>query len=170
MTTTQPGSRVLGSMRVENGKGTVRMQDVYDTAVADMWSTLTEPDRLSRWIAEVTGDLRLGGRFHARFTSGWEGYGRIDVCEPQRQLLATMSPGDHDETEIEATLVDEGGKTRLVIEERGLPLGEVAAYGAGWQAHMEDLATQLSGREATSWVDRWAELAPHYRRLAQELT
>ncbi len=169
MTTTQPGSRIRGSMRVKNGRGTVRMEDVYDTGSADLWSTLTEPERLSRWIAEVTGDLQPGGRFHARFTSGWEGHGRIDVCEPRRQLLATMSPGAHDETVIEATLADESGKTRLVIEERGLPLDNVSAYGAGWHAHMEDLAVHLSGRETASWVDRWAELTPHYRMLAEEL-
>jgi len=73
MTTPRPRSRVIGSIRAENGKGTVRMEDVYDTAIADVWSALTEPERLSRWIAEVTGDLRPGGQFHSRFTSGWDG-------------------------------------------------------------------------------------------------
>ncbi|MBA2554016.1 MAG: SRPBCC family protein [Geodermatophilaceae bacterium] len=170
MTTPQTGSRIIGSMRAENGKGTVRMEDVYDTAVADLWSTLTEPDRLSRWIAEVTGDLRPGGLFHARFTSGWDGTGRVEVCEPHRRILATMNPGADDETVIEATLADEEGKTRLVIEERGLPLEEVATHGAGWQAHIEDLASHLAGREAAGWMDRWTELAPRYRELADELT
>jgi uncharacterized protein YndB with AHSA1/START domain len=143
-------------MRAENGRGTVRTEDVYDTAVADLWSALTEPDRLSRWIVEVSG--------------GWDGPGRIDVCETHRHLLATMSPGSEDETVIEATLTDEAGKTRLVIEERGLPLEAVAAHGAGWQAHIEDLASYLAGREAGSWVDRWTVLTPPYRKLAQELT
>ncbi len=170
MTTPHPSSRITGSMRAENGRGTVRMEDVYDTAVADLWSALTEPDRLSHWIAEVSGDLRPGGRFHARFSSGWDGPGRIDVCETHRHLLATMSPGSEDETVIEATLTDEAGKTRLVIEERGLPLEAVAAHGAGWQAHIEDLASHLAGREAGSWVDRWTALTPPYRKLAQELT
>ena len=169
MTTSHRSSRIIGTMRAENGKGTVRMEDVFDTDVADLWSALVDPDRLSRWIAEVTGDLRPGGQFHARFTSSWDGPGRVDVCEPHRRLLATMNPGGDDETVIEAILADEDGRTRLVIEERGFPLDDVAVYGAGWQAHVEDLAAYLAGREAGSWSDRWAELAPQYRTLAQDL-
>lgn len=33
-----------------------------------------------------------------------------------------------------------GDQTRLVLEERGLPLEVLAGHGAGWQAHVEDLA------------------------------
>ncbi|WP_308468228.1 SRPBCC family protein [Rathayibacter soli] len=160
-------SHVTGSLRVENGRGTVRMEDVYDTTVVDLWSALTEPDRLARWIAEVTGELRLGGLFQARFTSSWEGPGRVDVCDAPRRLMATMSPGADDETVIEATLADDNGRTRLVIEERGLPLDEYADHGAGWRAHIEDLTAYLDGRDASVWHDRWMELIPRYRELAQ---
>ena len=170
MTTPHTGNRIIGTMRAQNGKGTVRMEDVFDTSAADLWSALVDPDRLSRWLAEVTGDLRLGGQIHARFTSSWDGPGRVDVCEPPRRLLATMQPGTDEETVMEATLFEEMGRTRLVIEERGLPLAEVADHGAGWQAHVEDLATYLAGRTPASWSDRWSELAPHYRTLAQDLT
>src|ERR1700723_2218786 len=77
------GSRILGSLRSADGKGVVRMQDRFDTDIDDLWSALTEPERLARWIGEVDGDLRLGGeyRFHF-FASGSEGTGRIEVCEP----------------------------------------------------------------------------------------
>jgi uncharacterized protein YndB with AHSA1/START domain len=169
MNTQRPIRRVNGSIRAENGKGTVRMEDVYDTDIADLWSAVTEPARLSRWIAEVTGDLRPGGRFQARFTSSWEGPGRVDVCETHRRILATMGVGSDEETVIEATFFEEDGKTRLVIEERGLPLDEVAVHGAGWQAHVEDLATYLDGREPGSWKERWRELSPRYAELAEQL-
>lgn len=170
MTTAQPRSRVTGTMRAENGRGTIRMEDLYDTTAEDLWSALTEPRRLARWIADVTGDLWPGGAFYARFVSGWDGPGRVEVCDPQRHLLATMSPGSDDETVIEATLTDEAGSTRLVVGERGLPLENVAAHGAGWQAHIEDLAAHLAGDEPSIWVDRWTELAPVYREVAHDLT
>ena len=118
---TRAGTRIVGSLRSADGKGAVRMEDRYDTDVDDLWSALTDPRRLARWIAEVKGDLRLGGEFHARFTSSWEGAGRVDACEPPRRLLLTMSPGQDDETVIEARLAAAGDQTRLVIEERGLP-------------------------------------------------
>ncbi|MGZ4616202.1 MAG: SRPBCC family protein [Actinomycetes bacterium] len=160
---TRAKTHVVGTMRSEGGTGVVRMEGRYDTDIDDLWSALTDPQHLARWIAEVEGHLRLGGEFQASFTSGWEGQGRVDVCEPPRRLLVTMSPGQGDETVIEAELVADGEQTCLVLEERGLPLGELAAHGAGWQAHVEDLGAHLARRERADWRTRWTELAPSYR-------
>jgi uncharacterized protein YndB with AHSA1/START domain len=163
------GPRVIGSLRAEDGAGVVRMEDRYATDIDDLWSALTEPSRLARWIAQVDGDLRLGGQFHARFTSGWVGAGRVEVCDPPRSMVAAFLSDDQDESVIEAWLFDEGEQTRLVIEERGLPLGELALHGAGWQVHIEDLAAYLEGREQLNWKHRWTELAPTYSGLAEDL-
>jgi hypothetical protein len=43
-----------------------------------------------------------------------------------------MEPGSADEGQIEAWLTSEGDKTRLVVEERGLPLDRLHFHGAGW--------------------------------------
>src|SRR5579863_5462066 len=68
------GNRLLGSLRSADGTGVVRMEDRLDTDIDDLWSALTDPRRLARWLGEVEGDLRLGGEFRARFfASGWEG-------------------------------------------------------------------------------------------------
>ena len=73
---------------VADGKGVVSMEDRFDTDIDDLWSAMTDPGRLARWLGEVEGDLRLGGEFRARFfASGWEGTGRVEVCEPPRRLL-----------------------------------------------------------------------------------
>ena len=168
---TPAGTRIVGSLRAVDGKGAVRMEDRYETDIDDLWSALTDPRRLARWLGEVEGDLRLGGEFRARFfASGWEGTGRVDACEPPRRLLLTMSPGQQDETVIEAWLADAGDQTTLVIEERGLPLGEIASHGAGWQAHVEDLAAHVAGGEAADWRSRWTELTPAYQDLAGDLS
>ena len=164
-----PESRIKGTLRAADGKGIVRMEDLYDTSIEDLWSALTDPQRLARWVAEVNGDLRPGGDFRASFTSGWEGAGRLDECEPPRRLLLTLDPGQEDETVIEAELFAEGDQTRLVVEERGLPLGELAAHGAGWQAHVEDLAAYLEGRERVEWRHRWIEITPSYQLQADGL-
>ena len=159
-------SRILGSMsRIDEKRGAVRMEDVYDTDIADLWSAITEPDRLARWIATVDGDLRVGGSVRTYFTSTWEGPGRIDVCDAPTHLVVTMEPGTDDEAVIEAVLTAEGERTRLVVEERGLPLDGLFKYGAGWQAHIEDLGRHLSGAGSV-WRARWAELAPAYETLA----
>ncbi len=162
-------STVIGSLRLVDGKAVVRMEDRFATDAGDLWSALTDPGRLARWIAQVDGDLRVGGEIHAVFTSGWEGPGRIEVCEPPSKLLLRMSPGEEDETEIEARVFPEGSMTRLVVEERGLPLGEAAAHGGGWQAHIEDLAAHIAGRQPSDWRARWAEVTPAYQDQQAQL-
>ena len=145
------------------------MEDRFDTAIDDLWSALTDPGRLARWFGEVEGDLRLGGEFRFRFfASGSEGTGRVEACEPPRRLLvATMDTGRSRTTKvIEATLTADGDQTILVIEERGMPLDQLAAYGAGIQIHVEDLAAYLAGRERCDAEARWDELQPAYEDLA----
>jgi uncharacterized protein YndB with AHSA1/START domain len=163
---THMSASTRGTLRSVDGKGVVRMEARYETDVDDLWSAITDPERLARWIVEVSGDLHVGGEFNASFTSSWEGVGRVDVCERPHRLLVTMSPGTADETVIEAELHGDGDKTLLVIEERGLPLDVYADHGAGWQAHIDDLTAHLAGRETRDWNARWTELLPSYRELA----
>jgi uncharacterized protein YndB with AHSA1/START domain len=160
---------VTGSLQAVDGKATVRVEDRFSTDIDDLWSAVTDPRRLARWVVQVDGDLRLGGMFHAHFTSSWDGPGRVDVCEPPRRLLVTMSPGDEDQTVIEAQLFAEGSQTRLVLEERGLSLEDAYGHGAGWQVHVEDLGIYLRGEPARDWKARWRELTPVYTERAKNL-
>jgi hypothetical protein len=75
-----------------------------------------------------------------------------------------MLPGNNDEQQIEAWLATEGDKTRLVVESRGIPLGELHFHGAGWQAHLEDLGRSLAD-EPSVWQARWTELTPVYEAM-----
>ena len=158
--------KTTATMRaLDDKRGAVRADDVYDTDIDDLWEACTTPERLARWIADVSGDLQVGGTIHATFTSTWTGPGRIEICERPRHLLLTMEPGSEDETELEAWLIEEGDKTRLVVEERGLPLDGLHFYGAGWQAHLEDLGRSL-GANPSNWKARWTELTPTYKTMS----
>ena len=169
MSTETPG-RVLGTLRAEDGTGTVRLEDRFDTDVDDLWSALTDPDRLARWLGEVDGDLRQGGEFRAHYTaSGWEGTCRVEVCRPPRRLLLRTSSTDEPDGVVEVTLTADGDQTVLVLEDRGLPLAQIAAYGAGDQVHVEDLAAHLARRGPCDARARWQELHPAYEEMAADL-
>jgi hypothetical protein len=75
-----------------------------------------------------------------------------------------MEPGTDEEAQIEAWLETVQTRTRLVVEERGLPLDRLRLHGAGWQAHLEDLGRSLAG-EASTWEARWRELTPAYQTM-----
>src|SRR4029077_18718636 len=111
------------------------------------------------WIPESSGALRVGGTIPAVFTSTWAGPGRVEVCDAPHHLLLTMEPGTDDECQMEAWLTEEGSKTRLVVEEGGLPLDALPFHGAGWQAHLEDLGRSLAGHTSAHpepWTDQTA--------------
>ena len=156
--------RILGSLRRAEGRAIIHVEDVYPTDIDDLWAAVSQPERLKRWLVTVEGDTSVGGSFTARFTSGWEGTGRVDVCDAPNRLVVTTF-GNPDETVMEATLTAEGASTRLVIEERGILLDDALFHGAGWQAHLEDLALYLAGKDTSNWEDRWKELVPAYREL-----
>ena len=169
------GARILGSLRSADGKGVVRMEDRFDTDIDDLWSALTDPGRLARWLGEVEGELRLGGEFRARFFDGWQGTGRVEACHPPQRLELSMrdadpGPGQSGGGAIEVTLAADGEQTILAWEERGMPLNLLAAYGAGIQVHVEDLAAHLAGRDRGDAEARWAELLPAYQDLAADVS
>lgn len=157
--------KTTATMRaLDETRGAIRVEEVYATDIHDLWEACTVPERLARWLAEVSGDLEVGGTFYAAFTSTWEGPGRVEACEAPDHLLLTMEPGTEDEAEIEAWLTAEGDGTRLVVEERGLPLNRLYFHGAGWQAHLDDLTRSMAGKES-AWKARWQELTPVYESM-----
>ena len=145
----------------EGDRGTVRLEDRFDTDIADVWSAITDPERTARWIAVVTGDFRVGGELQGSFTSNWEGTMRVEVCDAPHRLRLLSGTGD-DQTVMEAVLSEDGDGTRLVVEERGLPLADAPYHAAGWHVHLQDLGTELAAGSRQPWEPRWRELLPAY--------
>lgn len=169
--------KMTGTMKaLDDTRGAVRVEDTYDTDIDDLWEACTRPERLERWVAKVSGDLRVGGMIDAVFTSTWAGPMRIEECDAPHHLLLTSDAGAHDETQIELWLTKQGDQTTLVVEERGLPLDSLHFHGAGWQVHLEDLGRSLASdapvhegwsaeAPAPAWQARWSELSPEYLAL-----
>jgi hypothetical protein len=97
--------RTVGSRVLEAGEArTVTISQVYDTDDEDLWDACTSADRIQRWFLPVTGDLRLGGRFHlegnadgkGQTSLGWHPQVSSGGAGPLRRLAtATMrSTGD----------------------------------------------------------------------------
>ena len=176
-----PDADILGSLGSADGAGVVRIEDRYETDIDDLWSALTDPDRLARWHGQVEGDLRPGGDFRVYIEAGdIESTGRVEACESPRRLLVTTRETDEshrkgqgvppfDQT-VEATLTPDGDQTILIVEVRGMPLDKIAFYGAGWQIHAENLAAYLAGRQPGDVEARWEELVPPFQVLAANVS
>ena len=162
---------VLGSLHAVDGDGRVRVEDRLETSIEDVWGALTDPDRLAQWFGVVSGELSQDGEFHVRIALAGDRHGHVEECERPRRLVLTMrdpdaQPGQPKQTVIEAALIAEGVQTRLIWEERGMPLNLLPAYGAGIQIHVEHLGDYISGRELRDAETRWNELFKAYSAIA----
>ena len=160
-----------GQLRTEGDRCGVRFERRYDVSPDELWSALTEPERLGRWLADVAElELRVGGRFLLQWQEGTqETDGTILALEPGRLLeLNWTYPGEPDSV-ARFELRPDGEGTILVLDHRGLPPGAIAGYGAGWHSHLDSLAAHLSGGRA-DWSARFRELGPAYERKAETVT
>ncbi|HEU4675906.1 MAG TPA: SRPBCC family protein [Motilibacteraceae bacterium] len=156
--------RLLGTLHEVDGAGAVRFEDRLAATADEVWSVLTDPARLAQWLGTVDGELRPGGELRAHWhASGWEGTVRIETCEPPHRLLVRTAAEDEPDGTVELTLTPDGAHTQLVVEDRGLPPAHLAAYAAGNQIHLEDLAAHLAGCGRCDPRTRFGQLHAAYQ-------
>nr|WP_314256058.1 SRPBCC domain-containing protein [uncultured Devosia sp.] len=117
---------------------------LYETDVADLWEAVTDPERITRWFAPVTGELKLGGRFHIEGNAS----GTITACEPGQSYAGTWEFGGYTSW-IKVAVLAEGEQARLEIHHIAPhPNPHWTQYGAGaggvgWELGLLGLAEHL---------------------------
>ncbi|WP_258726782.1 SRPBCC domain-containing protein [Cellulomonas sp. NS3] len=161
----------LGLLTAEGHEAQVRFERTFAVPPAGLWSALTEPSRVERWLGRLGGDLRVGGAYSLDMADDADAdavaqraTGEVLACDaPDRLLLTWHFPGE-DPSEIEARVERRGSGSVLVVEHRRLTRGAARGYGAGWHTFLDHLGLLLVGRE-DEWADRFEELLPAYRGL-----
>jgi len=170
MTDGSPDPVLLGTLHDAAGLGLVRIRATVEASMDAVWAAVTDPDRLADWLGSVEGDLREGGEYRGRWrVSGWEGSGRIQVCDAPHRLVTSAAEADQDGEHRTAIVLERSGSaTSVLVEEQGMPLEMVAAYGAGTQIHVEDLVAFVTGSPSRNTAERFGVLYPGYQALAVE--
>lgn len=104
-------------------KVVVLIRRTYRAEPADVWDAITNPERLPRWFAPISGDLREGGSFQIEGNAS----GEILRCDAPRLLRMTYGMPD---SIVEVRLTDAGGERTDLEVEHTVPIS-VAGSGAG---------------------------------------
>ena len=136
--------REVGKRPAEAGEEVgVLLSRTYDTSAEDLWSAMTDPERIRRWFYPISGDLRVGGNFQLEGNAG----GEILTCEPPTLLRVTFGGPT---SVVELRLSPDGEGTQLELEHT-VPIamagsGAGALYvGPGWDGAFLGLSLFVDG-------------------------
>ncbi len=121
----------------------------YRADPEDVWDALTDPERLPRWFAPVTGDLREGGRYQVVGNAG----GVVEECRAPERFALTWEMGDQ-VSWVEVVLAAVDGGTELTLRHEAHVVPEFweqfgpGAVGVGWDLALWGLAAHLATGEA----------------------
>ncbi len=100
----------LKQSRIDSGEARVAVfQRAYDAPIEDVWDACTNPDRLRRWYAPVSGDLHVGGTFEQPPM----GTGKIVSCVAPHHLKLSLGAGQ-DEIELHLSTRGSAAMTALL--------------------------------------------------------
>ncbi len=125
----------------------VRGFRTYGTDLDDLWDALTNIERIPRWFAPITGDLKLGGRYQLKENA----QGEITRCEPPEALDVTWEYAGN-VSWVTVRLETDGDGARLTLEHIMLKdeAGEAhweqygpGATGVGWDLSFFGLALHI---------------------------
>ncbi|WNB86618.1 SRPBCC family protein [Cellulomonas sp. ATA003] len=131
----------------------------WEVPVGEVWSALTDPDRLALWFGRWTGDPASGT---VVLTLTGEGDAppetvTIDACEPPHRLAVTTGAADARwPLEVTLTEVADGGTTLRFVH-RLSDSDDVVSTGVGWHYYLDRLDAVVTGRPVT---DDWDAYYP----------
>jgi uncharacterized protein YndB with AHSA1/START domain len=178
--------RTLGDRTIEAGEALVAtISQVYPTDIDDLWDVVTNPERIVRWFAPVSGEFKEGGHYQIEGNAS----GTISRCDKPHGYAASWEFGGQ-VSWISVRLTPEGAGTRFVLEHvapKQFPSDFWDRYGpgatgVGWDLsllglawHVEDPAAVRDPEKIANWhntaegraflraaSDRWGEVAKRY--------
>lgn len=145
----------------EGDESTVTISRDYTTGVDDLWDACTNPERLPRWFAPVSGDLELGGAYQVEGNAS----GTVLACDPPKSFHISWEFGGA-RSDVHVTLTPlpaEGGRERTRFELAHVaPLSEFwerfgpGAVGVGWDLSVLGLSLHLeTGSDIPAELEEW---------------
>lgn len=146
--------------RSADGQTHVRFQRDYATNREDLWSAITTPDRISRWLAPVTeAGSGVGSTTTVDFDDGRAVF-EVSECDPPGRLVA-MWLGEPRSTRVKVTLEQIGpDRTRLLLVHSLLTATSAPGYAGGWHWHLDALSHLVADTPAPP---AWEHVAAAYR-------
>jgi uncharacterized protein YndB with AHSA1/START domain len=158
----------LGELQADGDRRQLRFERTYDAPIDDVWSALTDPERLGRWLAPGCIGDAPGESVALDFGEGGTVSGAVLRRERPSLLELEWRFSGETQSVVRFALRATGSQTHLVLEHLALGRDHAVGYAAGWHAHLETLRDELEGGSG-SWEQRFASVLPSYRQVAETI-
>lgn len=158
MTADSPVGRVL---RDDQG---MRLEFVrrYDSDVPDVWSALTDPERMRAWFGTWSGDPASGSVQVMMAEDPAPQPATIVECAPPTRLVVDVA-GPDGRWRLAVTLAEQDGGTELVFVHRLAEPYDSSSIGPGWQYYLDRLGAVVTGAPVPDvWDEYWPALKDAY--------
>ena len=118
----------------------------WPVRIETVWSALTEPERMARWLGSYEGERGSGGTGTFTMTQEAELVGepmRIVECEPPHRLLVEWAGEQRWRVQVDLSMED--GCAVLRFGQVFPPGTELSDVAAGWHWYLDKLDAEITG-------------------------
>jgi uncharacterized protein YndB with AHSA1/START domain len=155
--------------RLEDGRQRLEFRRSWPDPIDDVWTALTEPDRLARWIGRYEGPRAVGatGTFFMTHEEG-EHTGEpmtIVECDPPRRLVVEWTQQETADWRVDLDLWAEDDRTWLSFVQVFPADADVVDFAMGWHWYLAKLEAEVGNAPAPGdWDAFYAQVGPAYSR------
>jgi uncharacterized protein YndB with AHSA1/START domain len=136
-----------GRIDRDGDRHTLVMSRTFRAPIGDVWASVTEPDRLERWIGTYDGDPESGSVMF-RMTAEAEDIEpeemEIRECVPPRRLALTSRVGDQT-WYLDLDLEETDGVTTVTFSQPDIDPAAIENVGPGWEYYLDRWVTEFGG-------------------------
>ena len=140
----------------------------FRASVNDVWDSLTESERTSRWYGPWTGSPGVGQTVTVTMTAeegSPESHMKIEACEPPHHL-AVSSLGEYG-TRLEMHLTEQDGITELRFVQHLTDTAMVGEMGPGWEYYLDRFAAARTDEPMPDFDDYYPSMKGYYDELVK---
>jgi uncharacterized protein YndB with AHSA1/START domain len=136
----------------------------FRAPVADVWASLSDPERTARWFGPWQGDAAPGNTIKVQMA--YEDGGpwmdmTIEACEAPHRL-ALSSVDEHGSWHLDLTLTETAGVTELRFTQHLTDTGSVGEVGPGWEYYLDALVASRDGLPMPDFDDYYPSMKDHF--------
>lgn len=164
---TSPSTRQPTGRAVRNDDGTLAIvyERRFGAPIEDVWASVTEPERLARWIGTWTGRPAVGRSVTFRML--FEGDvpsedALIRACQPPR-LLEVAFDQEGSVTSVRLELAETDGVTTLTMTTPVPSQYAAGDFGPGWEYYLDRLVAARDGTEMPDFAEYHPGQSAHFQ-------